>query len=95
MSDNDLVEVAKNFLNSSDRYKHLSDGEINVEHHEPALDSKFIPQLDGVDESHLNDNTEHIVSFTKQIEVAPNVIIPKIVRVTIKNGQVDKTVESK
>jgi len=94
MDNTNVVNIAKDYLNNT-AYSHITDGTVTVENHNAANDlaiSKLIPQSD---DSKVSNENYQVVQFSKNLEIAPNVNIPKIVRVVVENGNVTRMVESK
>lgn len=91
----DILQVVQNYLKIN--HPHLSGANIHLDTQNGAHDLQFAesPLLPNVDQAHVNENDYQVATITGNVEVEGGVSIPKILKLTVKDGTVQKELQSK
>lgn len=95
MEPNKDLEAAKAWLAAN--RPHLVGAEIHLDHQDGAHDLHFAasPLLPEVTDAHVTEDPYSVATVTDQVKVEGGIVIPKILKLTLKNGAVSQVLESK
>lgn len=89
------LDVVKNWI--SNNRPHMVNADIHLDTQDGSNDLHFAKSslLPGVTEDHVNENDYHVATVTDSVTVDGGFVIPKIIKLTIKDSKVEKVLESK
>lgn len=87
------IDLVKNYI--EEKIPHMSDGKFTVDEHDPQKDAHLLQHLDGVDESHLSDDTYHVVTVSKNVNTEDNAIILQLIKVKVQGNEIKQVLSSK
>lgn len=89
------LEVAQKWL--AENRPHLAGAEIHMDQQDGAHDMHFAdsPLLPHVGPDHIDENPYAVATVTGSVIVEGGFSIPKVLKLTLKNGEVSKIQESK
>ena len=91
----ELIDTVKNWMAAN--RPHMSTDNIHLDTQDGANDMHFAKSslLPGVTSEHVNEDDYHVATVTDSITVEGGFVIPKIIKLTVKNNEVQKVLESK
>lgn len=89
----ETLDIVKNYL--QENKPDFMDANVRIDDHIGGGDAHFIPLLDDVNHEDISHENYQIATVSKMITLDDGIQIPKILKLTVKNNQVEKVIESK
>lgn len=90
-----VLQTVRQYLQQN--IPHLADAEIHLDTQDGSHDQHFAksPLLPDVTGDHVDNNDYHVATVTNNVTVEGGAVIPKVVKLTVKDNKVSRVIESK